>query len=121
MEESESPKLYNIAVVGATGVVGQKFLRILAGRQFPLRNLTLFASKRSAGRKLGFGETEIEVQEIGPRSFRGVDLVFISATDEISRTIGQTASKAGAVVIDDSGVWRMEENIMSGYGYERTF
>ena len=111
MAESDSPKLYNVAVVGATGIVGQKFLRILAGRQFPLRNLTLFASKRSAGRRLGFGETEIEVQEIGPRSFRGVDLVFISATDEISRTIGQSASKAGAVVIDDSGVWRMEENV----------
>ncbi len=111
MEESDSPKLYNVAVVGATGVVGQKFLRILASRQFPLRNLTLFASKRSAGRKLTFGETEIEVQEIGPRSFRGVDLVFISATDEVSRNIGRAASKAGAVVIDDSGVWRMDENV----------
>lgn len=104
-------KLYNVAVVGATGVVGQQFLRILAGRRFPLRNLSLFASKRSKGKKLAFGETEIEVQEIGPKSFRGVDFVFISATDEISKSVGKSASEAGAVVIDDSAVWRMEPNV----------
>ncbi len=111
MAESESQKLYNVAIVGATGAVGRQFLRILTARQFPLRNLTLFASKRSAGKTIAFGETEIEVQEIGPRSFRGVDFVFISATDEISRSIGEAASKAGAVVIDDSGVWRMDQNV----------
>ncbi len=111
MQESDSEKLYNVAIVGATGVVGQQLLRILATRSFPLRNLTLFASRRSAGKKIAFGESEIEVEEIGPRSFRGVDFVFISATDEISRTVGQAAAKAGAVVIDDSGVWRMEEHV----------
>ena len=111
MQESDSPKLYNVAIVGATGVVGQQLLRILATRSFPLRNLTLFASRRSIGKKIAFGETEIEVEELGPRSFRGVDLVFISATDEISRSVGQAAVKAGAVVIDDSGVWRMEANV----------
>ena len=111
MQESDSPKLYNVAIVGATGVVGQQLLRILTTRSFPLGNLTLFASRRSAGKKITFGETEIEVEEIGPRSFRGVDLVFISATDEISRSVGQAAAKAGAVVIDDSGVWRMEANV----------
>jgi len=111
MQNSDSPKLYNVAVVGATGIVGQQLLRILPTRDFPLRNLTLFASKRSAGKKIAYGEQKIEVEEIGPRSFRGVDFVFISATDEISRSVGQAAAEAGAVVIDDSGVWRMEAHV----------
>jgi len=108
---TDAPKQYNVAVVGATGAVGQEFLRILARRRFPLRNLSLFASKRSKGKKIQFGETDIEVQEIGQKSFRGVDFVFISATDEISKSVGKSASEAGAVVIDDSPIWRMEPNV----------
>jgi aspartate-semialdehyde dehydrogenase len=108
---ADEPKKYNIAVVGATGAVGQEFLRILASRRFPLRNLSLFASKRSKGKKIPFGEIDIEVQEIGPKSFRGADFVFISATDEISKSIGKAASESGAVAIDDSGVWRMDPNV----------
>ncbi|MEX0785402.1 MAG: aspartate-semialdehyde dehydrogenase, partial [Dehalococcoidia bacterium] len=101
----------NVAVVGATGAVGQQFLRILANRHFPLRNLRLIASKRSVGKRLTFGEREIEVEELGPRSFSGMNFVFISATDEISRQAAPLAAKAGAVAIDDSGVWRMEPNV----------
>ena len=111
MSSKPSGKLYNVAVVGATGIVGQEFLRILGGRHFPLRNLKLLATKRSAGRRITFGEREIEVEETTARSFAGADLVFISATDEASRTYAQAAVKAGAVAIDDSGVWRMDPNV----------
>lgn len=104
-------KRYNVAVVGATGMVGQEFLRILATRPFPLRDLRLFASKRSAGRRITFGERDIVVEEATARSFRGADLVFISATDEASREFAPAAAKAGAIAIDDSGVWRMEPEV----------
>ena len=109
--DAQKDKLYNVAVVGATGIVGQEFLRILASRGFPLRRLRLLASKRSAGRRITFGEEEIEIEEATARSFSGMDLVFISATDEVSLHLGRAAADAGAVVIDDSGVWRMEEDV----------
>ena len=111
MAEPSSEKLYNVAVVGATGVVGQQFLRILASRRFPLKNLRLLASKRSAGKKIVFGEREIVVEETTAKSFRGIDFAFISATDDVSRQMAPVAQKAGAIVIDDSGVWRMEPNV----------
>ncbi len=111
MSQSTSNKLYNIAVVGATGLVGQEFLRILGTRSFPLRNLRLLASKRSAGKRIPFGESEIEVEETTPRALSGADFVFISATDEISREYPPLAAKAGAIAIDDSGVWRMEPHV----------
>jgi aspartate-semialdehyde dehydrogenase len=111
MPGTSSKKLYNVAVVGATGVVGQEFLRILAQRKFPLKNLRLFASKRSAGKRIRFGESEIEVQEATPKAFAGADLVFVSATDEVSRQIPPIATKAGAIVIDDSGVWRQDPEV----------
>jgi aspartate-semialdehyde dehydrogenase len=106
-----SSKLYNIAVVGATGAVGQEFLPMLAARHFPLKNLRLLASKRSAGKHIRFGERDIEVEETTTRSFTGADFVFISATDDVSRHMAPVAAQAGAVVIDDSGVWRMEPTV----------
>ncbi len=111
MSHTSSSKLYNVAVVGATGLVGQEFLRVLGGRHFPLKNLRLFASKRSAGRRITFGEREIVLEEATPRSFSGVDLVFISATDDASRQLAPAAAKAGAIAIDDSGVWRMDPQV----------
>ena len=111
MPDASSPKLYNVAVVGATGIVGQEFLKILAGRPFPLRNLRLLATKRSAGQKVTFGEREIVVEDTTTASFAGVDFVFISASDEASRQFAPAAAKAGAVVIDDSGVWRMDPQV----------
>jgi hypothetical protein len=104
-------KLYNIAVVGATGLVGQQFLRILAKRHFPLRHLKLCASRRSVGKRIQFGDSDIEVQEATPKALAGADIVFISATDEVSRQLPPLITKNGAVVIDDSGVWRMEPNV----------
>src|SRR3990172_7970659 len=104
-------KLYNVAVVVAGGVVGKKSWHVRDSRHFPLRNLRLLASKRSAGRRITFGEREIAVEETTSKSFAGADLVFISATDEASRQFAPAAAKAGAVVIDDSGVWRMEPQV----------
>jgi aspartate-semialdehyde dehydrogenase len=101
-------KSYNVAVVGATGIVGEEFLRILEKRAFPLGSLKLLASERSAGRKLRFGEQELEVEALTPSSLNGCDLAFISATDEISKEYAPIAARAGAIAIDDSGVWRMD-------------
>jgi aspartate-semialdehyde dehydrogenase len=104
-------KGYNVAVVGATGIVGEVFLEILEKRPFPLGSLKLLASERSAGRKLRFGEQELGVEALTPASFAGCDLAFISATDEVSREYAPLAAKAGAIVIDDSGVWRMDPSV----------
>ena len=104
-------KSYNVAVVGATGIVGQVFLDILSQRSFPLRSLKLIASPRSVGKPIRFGEHDLEVEALSEKSFAGCDLAFISATDEISRDYAPIAAKAGAVVVDDSGVWRMDPSV----------
>jgi aspartate-semialdehyde dehydrogenase len=102
---------YNVAVVGATGLVGQEFLKIAAQRRFPIKGLRLLASHRSAGRKLTVGEWSAEVEEATSKSFQGCDLAFFSATTEVSRELIPHAVKAGAVCIDDSSAWRMEETV----------
>ena len=104
-------KSYNIAVVGATGVVGERFLEVIARRRFPVGSLKLLASERSAGRKIRFGEQDLEVEALTPNAFAGCDFAFISATDEISRDYAPIAAKAGAIAIDDSGVWRMDPSV----------
>jgi len=104
-------KLYNVAVVGATGLVGQEFLKLLVQRRFPIKGFRLFASSRSAGRKLLVGERELEVEETRLDVFHGVDLAFFSATAEVSKQVVPLAAKAGAVVIDDSAAWRLEPQV----------
>src|SRR5437867_1284353 len=104
-------RLYNVAVVGATGLVGQEFLKIAVQRQFPIKGLRLLASHRSAGRKITVGEWDCEVEEATTKSFLGCDVVFFSATTEVSRDLIPSAVKAGAVAIDDSAAWRMEPDV----------
>jgi aspartate-semialdehyde dehydrogenase len=104
-------KAYNVAVVGATGLVGQEFLKIALQRGFPLKGLRLLASSRSAGRRLTVGEWEIAVEETNSKSFAGVDIAFFSATTEVSKGMVPAAVKAGAIVIDDSSAWRMEPDV----------
>jgi aspartate-semialdehyde dehydrogenase len=104
-------KRYNVAVVGATGIVGQEFLKIALQRGFPIKGLRLLASHRSAGRKMTVGELEVEVEEATNKSFSGVDIAFFSATTEVSKQMIPAAVKAGAVAIDDSAAWRMEEDV----------
>ena len=101
----------NIAIVGATGLVGQEFIKILAQRSFPMESIKLLASDRSAGRKLMVNKQEIEVGETTPDSFEGIDIALFSAGAEISRHFSPLAAQSGAVVVDNSAAWRMEPNV----------
>ena len=104
-------KLYNVTVVGATGMVGRHFLEILEERRFPIKGLRLLATTRSAGRKVLVGEREIEVEVTTAESFGGADFVFVSASGEASRQYCPIAAKAGAIAIDDSSAWRMDPRV----------
>jgi aspartate-semialdehyde dehydrogenase len=101
----------SVAIVGATGLVGRELIRLLFERRFPIKSLRLLASPQSAGKKLTVGEQEIEVQETNHTSFTGADIAFFGATPEVSQSLVPMAVKAGAVVIDDSSVWRMEPEV----------
>jgi aspartate-semialdehyde dehydrogenase len=103
---------YVMAILGATGAVGKETLDILEERKFPLESLRLFASKRSAGGTLSCQGKEWTIEELTPEtSFAGVDFALISATDAISRDYGRRLGAAGVIVIDDSGVFRMEPDV----------
>jgi aspartate-semialdehyde dehydrogenase len=104
-------KQYNVALVGASGVVGQEFIRILLERRFPMASLKLLATARSAGKRMLVGEQELVVEETTAESFRGADIVFISASGAASRTYCPIAAKMGAVAIDDSSAWRMDPEV----------
>ncbi len=100
-------KEYKVAIVGATGLVGQEFIKVLEQRNFPTASIELLASDRSAGRKLNVGRQEIEVKETATESFTGIDIALFSAGAEISRHFAPVAAKAGAVVVDNSSAFRM--------------
>jgi aspartate-semialdehyde dehydrogenase len=101
----------SVAVLGATGLVGRTFLRILEERDFPVRELRPLASARSAGKKLPFKGGEVTVQEAKPESFEGTDITFISVSEEISREMAPIAARLGSICIDDSAAFRMEPDI----------
>jgi aspartate-semialdehyde dehydrogenase len=102
---------YHVAIVGATGLVGQEFIRILLQRDFPMASLRLLASDRSAGRKIRVDNQEIEVEETTHDSFEGVDIALFSAGAEHSRHFSPVAAKEGAVVIDNSAAFRMDKAV----------
>jgi aspartate-semialdehyde dehydrogenase len=104
-------KQYNVAVVGATGVVGREFLKIAEERRFPVKSLKLLATERSKGKLIPFGEADIAVEVSSRDAIKGADFVFISATDEASRQFGEWSRELGAVAIDDSGVWRQDPEV----------
>ncbi len=104
-------KKYNVAVAGATGMVGQKMIDVLFERQFPIKGLKLLASSRSAGKKIKAGPETYTVDKISPQSFEGVDFVFFSAGGDISKEMAPEAAKRGAVVIDNSSAFRMAEGV----------
>ena len=104
-------KDYHVAIVGATGLVGQEFIKILEQRNFPMASIRLLASDRSAGRKLPVSGQEITVEETLPKSFEGVDIALFSAGAEISRYFSPLAAKAGAVVVDNSSAFRMDASV----------
>ena len=104
-------KEYHIAVVGATGAVGAELLRVLERRNFPVSNLRALASGRSAGKEVQFSNKPIMVEELGENSFDNIDIAFFSAGGEISRKFVPIACKRGAVVIDNSSVFRMDSDV----------
>ena len=102
---------YRVAIVGATGLVGREFARILVQRSFPMASVRLMASHRSAGKKLSVGEQEIEVEETTPDSFKGVDIALFSAGGDASRHFSPIAAREGTVVVDNSSAFRMDKNV----------
>lgn len=98
----------NVAIVGATGAVGYELLRVLEARQFPLRNLRLFASARSAGKQMRFQNEDLPVETLSAESFHGIDLALFSAGGARSRDFAPHAQAAGAVVVDNSSAFRMD-------------
>src|SRR4030043_320368 len=104
-------KAYNVAIVGATGMVGQEFIKVLQQRNFPAASVSLYASDRSAGKKLYVGHHEIEVKETSPDSFQNIDIALFSAGSEISRYFSPIAAKSGTLVVDNSAAFRMEPKV----------
>ena len=104
-------KKYNVAVMGATGAVGTCFLNILAERKFPIKNLKLLASERSAGKRLKFNGKSYLVEKLTHDSFEGVDIVLASAGASRSLEFLPSAVKSGAVCVDNSSAFRMDKKV----------
>ena len=101
-----------VAIVGASGAVGQEFLRVLAERNFPISELKLFGSARSAGREYDFCDRKIKVQELRHGDdFKDLDIVFTSAGGSISQEYAEDITRFGAVMIDNSSAFRMDEDV----------
>jgi aspartate-semialdehyde dehydrogenase len=101
----------NIAIVGATGAVGAEMMRCLDERKFPVGELRLLASARSAGKKLTFKGQEVVIQELTEQSFSGIDIALFSAGGDISRQYARAAVAAGAVVVDNSSAFRIDPTV----------
>ena len=104
-------KKYRMAIVGATGLVGQEFIKTLEQRSFPMASIELLASERSVGKRLMVKGEEVEVREATSESFLGVEIALFSAGAEISRHLSPIAAKSGAVVVDNSAAFRMMPNV----------
>jgi aspartate-semialdehyde dehydrogenase len=100
-----------LGIVGATGQVGGVMRAVLAERQFPVSELRLFASSRSAGRKLSWADGEVEVEDAATADYRGLDIVLFSAGATTSRELAPRVAEAGAVVVDNSSAWRMDPDV----------
>ncbi|MFA7229869.1 MAG: aspartate-semialdehyde dehydrogenase [Victivallaceae bacterium] len=104
-------KEYNVAVAGATGAVGIEMIKTLEKRNFPVKNLRLLASSRSAGKKLTYKGTEITVEELTHDSFKNIDIALFSAGAGISREFRKSVVDAGAVMVDNSSAFRMDDDV----------
>lgn len=104
-------KYYNIAIVGATGAVGEEMTRILEERDFPVKNLSLFASYRSAGKEYLFKGKKIKVKEIKDDSFQEIDIALFSGGDKVSKHFAPLAVQSDAVVIDNGKYYRMNPDV----------
>ena len=104
-------KAYNVAVAGATGAVGVEMVKTLEKRNFPVKNLKLLASSRSAGKTMKFKGEDIVIEELTHDSFKGVDIALFSAGGDISREFAKSVVDSGAVMIDNSSAFRMFEDV----------
>ncbi|MEN8158990.1 MAG: aspartate-semialdehyde dehydrogenase [Myxococcota bacterium] len=111
MAQSNSDRKRTVAVVGATGAVGEVVLRLLAERSFPVGELRALASGRSAGRKVRFAGRDVTVAEARPEAFDGVDFAFFAATGSLSKDLAPEVAKRGGVAIDKSSTWRLDPNV----------
>src|SRR5262245_36493471 len=101
----------HVAVVGATGMVGQEMFRVLKQRKFPVARLKALASERSAGSEIEWDGGRVPVEALDDRSFDGVDVALFSAGSGVSRAYAPVAAQAGALVVDNSSAWRMEGGV----------
>jgi aspartate-semialdehyde dehydrogenase len=101
---------FHVAVVGATGAVGQQMINTLLKQNFPIKKLTLLSSARSAGKKVDVGGQEVTIQEAKPESFEGVNIALFSAGGSVSKELAPEAVKRGAIVVDNTSAFRMDSN-----------
>ena len=104
-------KRLNVAVVGATGMVGNEMLRVLAQRNFPIERVVALASERSKGLTVPYNGNSIKVDELSEAAFKGIDIALFAASGDIGLMYGPAAAESGALVIDNSSAWRMKENV----------
>lgn len=103
-------KLYNVAVVGATGAVGEQIIKLLETRSFPINEIKFLSSARSAGKTITFNGQEYVIEEATPDSFNGVEIALFSAGGDVSKALAPEAAKRGAVCIDNTSAFRMDPN-----------
>ena len=104
-------KSFRVAIVGASGAVGVEMLRVMERRNFPVSQLKLLASARSAGKTLEFRGEDVVIETLGMNSFEGIDVALFSAGSGISKEFGPVAVHSGAVVVDNSSAFRMSESV----------
>ena len=102
---------YTVAVVGATGAVGQQMINLLEKMDIPVKKLKLLASSRSAGKKVPFQGEELTIEEATPESFSGVDIALFSAGGTVSKELAPEAVKRGAVVVDNTSAFRLDPDV----------
>ena len=102
---------YKVAVIGATGNVGHEMLTILHERNFPVSDVVALASAKSIGKEVSFGDKDLKVQDLAKFDFKGVDIVLSSAGGKVSAEFAPIAAKAGAIVIDNTSHFRMDEDV----------
>lgn len=104
-------KRLNVAVVGATGVVGNEMLRVLSQRKFPTERVVALASERSKGLTIPYNGSSVKVEELNEAAFKGIDIALFAASGDVALMFGPVAAESGALVVDNSSAWRMKENV----------
>jgi aspartate-semialdehyde dehydrogenase len=110
-EKNKMSRQFSVAVAGCTGAVGVEMLKVLEERNFPISKLKLLASARSAGKTMKFRGEDIVVEELTHDSFKGVDIALFSAGGSISKEFRQSVVDAGAIMIDNSSAFRMDDDV----------